>query len=157
MLINDDLCEWGIFVNFSQADDEHKVKRKSVCKKQDGILVKRHCTVNSKWTGLALSRIFRGEVSPMGWRGSGLGRIFLSDANSQSGRPNLLFCKYFCRKLQENETIWTLRGIRVPGTPLYPPMLDVVGPVLWDSLWPAIDQWELCWRAVKMDFCIRRD
>ena len=37
----------------------------------------------------------------------------------------------FCRKLQENETIWTLRGIRVPGTPLDPPMLDVVGPVPW--------------------------
>ena len=47
----------------------------------------------------------------------------------------------FCRKLQENETIWTLRGIRVPDTPLDPPMLDVVGPVLGDSLWPAIDQW----------------
>ena len=34
----------------------------------------------------------------------------------------------FCRKLPENETIWTLRGICVPGIALDPAMLGVVGP-----------------------------
>ena len=31
-------------------------------------------------------------------------------ANSQSGRANLFFCNFFCRKLYENERIWTGRG-----------------------------------------------
>ena len=35
MLINDDLCERGVCVHFSQADDEHEVKGKSVCKEED--------------------------------------------------------------------------------------------------------------------------
>ena len=35
-------------------------------------------------------------------------------ANSQ----NCYYFSHFCRKLHENERIWTPRGARVPGAPL---------------------------------------
>ena len=42
-------------------------------------------------------------------------------ANCQNGCTSLLFCN-FCRKLHENERIWTPGGARVPGAPVDPPL-----------------------------------
>ena len=45
---------------------------------------------------------------------SGGSRIFPGGANSQ----NCYYFSHFCRKLHENERIWTPGGARVPGAPL---------------------------------------
>ena len=55
-------------------------------------------------------------------------------ANSQSGCANL----FFCRKLHENERIWTPRGARVPSAPLDPPMIVYESAIGW--LW--LDSWK---------------
>ena len=53
---------------------------------------------------------------------STLDRIFLRVANSHSRCANPLFLQIFCRKLHENERIWTRRGRTSVAPPLDPPM-----------------------------------
>ena len=50
---------------------------------------------------------------------SGGSRIFPSRVRQF---PNWDYFAIFCRKLHENERIWTPRGARVSGAPLDPPM-----------------------------------
>ena len=58
--------------------------------------------------------------------GSEISRIFpRGDANSHSGCTNLLFLRFFGRKLHENERIWT-RGLASLAPPLDPPMKSLI-------------------------------